>query len=683
MHTDSERTTKHPKNKQDHPAMSDPEASNDEDRKPAASTTPTPDGAPSSTCPSNDEDRKPAATQATPTPDGVPSTCAGFKRKSTSTRTGSVVSTSGQGIKLEPVIKAETVPAPETAPASPSTEQAEDPIPTEAVSNGPNLNPTVTVSRKVAKRTDHLYIAPPPPPPNITVPLPPTPQAEDIPVTQEPRIEEPLPTITVTEKAARGIAAPDILAGLPSPDTPLRSATVGVSTRLRSRRQTQLPPTETSDVELDDSDAFDDDYVDNDDGDLSGPVPPPIANVNISTRHRSSRRTGTPVPPPPATLNAPTRRRSSRSVIPTCSSGTPSAAATTRRRSSRCVIPTSSSGTPIPPPTATVDAPTLRQSRSRRQIQLPLIETREAELDDSDAFDDGDGDLPRTSWEGRLSELADYRKINGHCNVPQRYSENIKLGKWVGTQRSHYKLHLEGKTSPMTALRIQALESVGFEFDGNGTAWEGRLSELADYRKINGHCNVPQRNSENIKLGKWVGTQRNNYKLHLEGKTSPMTALRIQALESVGVKWNFRSTAWEDRLSELADYRKIYGHCNVPKCKSECTKLAKWVSHQRSNYKLHLEGKTSSMMTLSRIQELERLGFEWKCQGAAWEVRLSELADYRKLHGHCNVPRKYVQNSKLYWWVAKQRTNYRLHLEAKPSRMTLSRIQALERLGFE
>jgi hypothetical protein len=162
-----------------------------------------------------------------------------------------------------------------------------------------------------------------------------------------------------------------------------------------------------------------------------------------------------------------------------------------------------------------------------------------------------------------------------------------------------------------------------------------------------------------------------------------MTALWIQALESVGVKWNIRSTAWEDRLSELADYRKIYGHCNVPKCKSECTKLAKWVSHQRSNYKLHLEGKTSSMMTLSRIQELERLGFEWKCQGAAWEVRLSELADYRKLHGHCNVPRKYVQNSKLYWWVAKQRTNYRLHLEAKPSRMTLSRIQALERLGFE
>jgi hypothetical protein len=26
-------------------------------------------------------------------------------------------------------------------------------------------------------------------------------------------------------------------------------------------------------------------------------------------------------------------------------------------------------------------------------------------------------------------------------------------------------------------------------------------------------------------------------------------------------------TAWEDRLSELADYRKNHGHCNVPQNK--------------------------------------------------------------------------------------------------------------------
>jgi hypothetical protein len=143
------------------------------------------------------------------------------------------------------------------------------------------------------------------------------------------------------------------------------------------------------------------------------------------------------------------------------------------------------------------------------------------------------------AWENRLSELAYYRKIHGHCNVPHNYSENPKLANWVKKQRRKYRLHLEGKTSPMTPLRIQKLESLGFEWIRSCflTAWEGRLSELADYRKIHGHCNVPQRYSENTKLGKWVKTQRYQYKLHLKGKRSSLTLSRIQALGSLGFEW--------------------------------------------------------------------------------------------------------------------------------------------------
>jgi hypothetical protein len=51
------------------------------------------------------------------------------------------------------------------------------------------------------------------------------------------------------------------------------------------------------------------------------------------------------------------------------------------------------------------------------------------------------------------------------------------------------------------------------------------LSELVDYRKIHGHCNVP-RNSKNIKLAMWVKKQR-----------------------SLGFEWSC-VTIWEDRLGE-------------------------------------------------------------------------------------------------------------------------------------
>jgi hypothetical protein len=170
-----------------------------------------------------------------------------------------------------------------------------------------------------------------------------------------------------------------------------------------------------------------------------------------------------------------------------------------------------------------------------------------------------------SAWEGRLSELADYCKIHGHCNVPRNYIENTKLANWVGTQRKDYKSQLEGKTSSMTLSRIQELETLGFVWDCSDAPWEDRLSELANYRKIHGHCNVPAKCRENTKLGNWVGTQRLNYKLRVEGKTSYMTVSRIQELESLSFVWDCSDAAWESRRSELADYRKTHGHCNVPK----------------------------------------------------------------------------------------------------------------------
>jgi hypothetical protein len=186
----------------------------------------------------------------------------------------------------------------------------------EPVINGPNLNRTVTVRRKAAKRTDPLYLAPPPPQ-NVAAPLPLSPPAEEIPAMKKPRVEEPLPTTTY--EAARKTTSPDISEGLPSPDAlPCITATVNVSTRCRSRHQTKPQSIET------------------------------------------------------------------------------------------------------------------------------------------------------VSWKDRLSELADYRRIHGHCNVPRRYTPNSKLATWVAHQMKHYKLYLEGKKSEMTPLRIQILESLGFDWYRSG-----------------------------------------------------------------------------------------------------------------------------------------------------------------------------------------------------------------------
>jgi hypothetical protein len=149
-----------------------------------------------------------------------------------------------------------------------------------------------------------------------------------------------------------------------------------------------------------------------------------------------------------------------------------------------------------------------------------------------------------SAWKGRFSELVVYHKINGHCNVPRNYT---KLGRWVTSQRTHYRFQLEGKASSMKPSRIQALESLGIEWRVRDGTWEDYLKELADYRKIRGHCSVPHRFSENPKLGRWVSTQRTNYWLHLKGKTSHITPFRIQELESLGFEWKSSSKRGKTR----------------------------------------------------------------------------------------------------------------------------------------
>ena len=66
------------------------------------------------------------------------------------------------------------------------------------------------------------------------------------------------------------------------------------------------------------------------------------------------------------------------------------------------------------------------------------------------------------SWDDRYDELVEYKNKHGNCLVPQRYSKNKALGRWVAKQRTQYRLRREGKQTPLTEDRIKLLDEVGF-----------------------------------------------------------------------------------------------------------------------------------------------------------------------------------------------------------------------------
>jgi hypothetical protein len=144
----------------------------------------------------------------------------------------------------------------------------------------------------------------------------------------------------------------------------------------------------------------------------------------------------------------------------------------------------------------------------------------------------------------------------------------------------------------------------------------------------------------------------------------------------------YQAGQWSEKFEELCNYKDEMGHCLVPHTFRENLALARWVKRQRYQYKLMVEGK-SSTMTADRVKALDDIGFVWDSQGAAWGERLGELQQFRQTYMHCNVPSNFNDNPRLATWIKCQRRQYKLYMDGKASNMTLQRIQHLENLGFE
>ena len=141
------------------------------------------------------------------------------------------------------------------------------------------------------------------------------------------------------------------------------------------------------------------------------------------------------------------------------------------------------------------------------------------------------------NWNARFQQLTEYKAEFGNCLVPKHYAANPTLGIWVSLQRHNYKLQQEGKPGALTAQRTRQLVGIGFAWNKINAYWNALLKQLTEYKVQFGHCRVPSRYSANPPLGRWVSTQRRNYRLSKEGKPSPLTAERTRALQSVGFDW--------------------------------------------------------------------------------------------------------------------------------------------------
>ena len=202
--------------------------------------------------------------------------------------------------------------------------------------------------------------------------------------------------------------------------------------------------------------------------------------------------------------------------------------------------------------------------------------------------------------------------------------------------------------------------------DRTTTNFDEMFGYLKLYMKNYNHCNVPCRFIfKGVKLGIWAVAQRVEY------RNGTLSQDRIKRLQDIGFVWDVLENQWDIYFSLLKKYRKSKGHCNVPiRFSFKGVKLGSWAIIQRNAF-------NNGTLSKERIKKLEDIGFVWGVHENQWDINFSLLKEYKKSHGHCNVPIKFsFKGVKLGSWAQNLRKAF------NNGKLSKDRIKKLEDVGF-
>jgi hypothetical protein len=213
--------------------------------------------------------------------------------------------------------------------------------------------------------------------------------------------------------------------------------------------------------------------------------------------------------------------------------------------------------------------------------------------------------------------------------------------------------------------------------------WNNMMFEALVYRAEHGDLNAGAKDEDHENLFGWMQEQRKQFKLYQDDpSSSTLTQDQVNVLDSLHFHWHTRGEEhWNRMYLSLKQFQEENGHCLVSRSKGK-DKLGDFVTDQRRQYKLLMEGKPSRM-THSRKALLDELGFVWQLrQRTGWDDRYNELVQFKEQYGDTMVPQLYSANKALGKWVAKQREQHRLLHAGKHSFLTPDRLQQLNEIGF-
>jgi len=271
-------------------------------------------------------------------------------------------------------------------------------------------------------------------------------------------------------------------------------------------------------------------------------------------------------------------------------------------------------------------------------------------------------------WRINLAKLKTYMDSNNKAPSAFYKNNDVKtLGKWISTQKQNYNKKKNIMENP--AIRKEwedTLETYKeYLYTDNEENWRINLAKLKAY--IGTNRKRPSENDKNndVKfLGRWVNTQKTNYKNKTQIMENP--AIRKEWEDTVETYKEYlcidNVENWHINLAKLKAYMSTNKKRPSPTDKNEDIKiLCKWVNTQKTNYK----NKTQIMENPAIRKEWEDTVETYKeyiCNDNEenWHINLAKLKAYMSTNKKRPSPTDKNEDIKILCkWVSHQITNYK------------------------
>ncbi|KAL7542025.1 hypothetical protein ACHAXR_011452 [Thalassiosira sp. AJA248-18] len=138
-----------------------------------------------------------------------------------------------------------------------------------------------------------------------------------------------------------------------------------------------------------------------------------------------------------------------------------------------------------------------------------------------------------------------------------------------------------------------------------------------------------------------------------------------EAVETRAAQTNRNEELFQQRLSELRNFRSQHGHGSIPTPYPPNPSLGIWAANLRRQHRLWKEAEERGApyigyLTSERRRQLLTEGFDFtSLTERQFHTRLQELEMFKAQYGHCMVPEKWEENLALGAWVSNLRSLYR------------------------